>query len=134
MASQECGRRKAIHSEWPVEGLPVTEYVRIPPRRKSDVGGRHATGELIRSARKRGPDVWQFRRSDRGPHGKRIYRKRVIGTVCQYPEPDSAREAVTGLLRELSPNLLQRSSMPMTIAELCDHFVQRELTNDNTWR
>jgi len=91
-------------------------------------------GSLIRSARKRGPDVWQFRWADRGPYGKRIYRTRVIGTVCQYPEADSARKAVTGLLREISPNPLQRSSLPMTISELCDHFVQRELTNDNTWR
>jgi hypothetical protein len=40
-------------------------------------------GSLIRSARKRGPDVWQFRWGDRGPYGKRIYRKRVIGTACQ---------------------------------------------------
>ena len=91
-------------------------------------------GSLIRSGRKRGPDVWQFRWADRGPLGKRIYRKRVIGTVFQYPEADSARKAVTGLLREISPNPLQRSSLPMTILELCDHFVQRELTNDNTWR
>jgi len=91
-------------------------------------------GSLIRSARKRGPDVWQFRWADRGPHGKRIYRKRVIGTVCQYPQADSARKAVTRLLREISPNPLQRSSLPMTISELCDRFVQRELTNDNTWR
>jgi hypothetical protein len=35
-------------------------------------------GSLIRSARKRGPDVWQFRWADRGPYGKRIYRKRLI--------------------------------------------------------
>ena len=91
-------------------------------------------GSLIRSGRKRGPYVWQFRWADRGPHGKRIYRKRVIGTVCQYPEADTARKAVTGLLREISRSPLQRSSFPMTVSELCDHFVQRELTNDNTWR
>ena len=91
-------------------------------------------GSLIRSGRKRGPDVWQFRWADRGPYQKRIYRKRVIGTVCQYPDADSARKAVMGLLREISPNPLQRSSLPMTIAELCNHFVQRELTNENTWR
>jgi hypothetical protein len=60
-------------------------------------------GSLIRSGRKRGPDVWQFRWADRGPQGKRIYRKRVIGTVWQYPEADSARKAVSGLLREISP-------------------------------
>jgi hypothetical protein len=43
-------------------------------------------GSLIGSGRKRGPDVWQFLWVDRGPCGKRIYRKRVIGTVCQYPD------------------------------------------------
>jgi integrase len=61
-------------------------------------------GSLIRSGRKRGPDVWQFRWAERGPYGKRIYRKRVIGTVCQYTDADSARRAVTGLLREISSN------------------------------
>ena len=91
-------------------------------------------GSLIRSARKRGPDVWQFRWADRGPYGKRIYRKRVFGTVLQYPDADSARKAVVGLLREVTSNPLQRCPFPMTIAEMCDHFIQRELTKDNTWR
>src|ERR1700747_681108 len=49
-------------------------------------------GSLIRSARKRGPDVWRFRWADRGLYGKRIYRKRVIGTACQYADADSASE------------------------------------------
>jgi len=91
-------------------------------------------GSLIRTYRKRGPDVWQFRWADRGPFGKRIYRRRVIGTVCQYPDADSARKAVTGLLRELNANALQRCQLPMTIAEVCDHFVQRELSKENSWR
>jgi integrase len=91
-------------------------------------------GSLIRSGRKRGPDVWQFRWSDRGPFGKRIYRRRVIGTAFQYPDADSARNAVTGLLRELNANALQRCHLPMTIAEVCDHFIQRELAKDNSWR
>ena|SRR5215469_1623618 len=91
-------------------------------------------GSLIRSPRKRGPAVWQFRWADRGLRGKRIFRKRVIGTVCQYPDVDFARKAVTGLLREINANPLQRGSLPMTIGESCDHFIQRELTKDNTWR
>jgi len=91
-------------------------------------------GSLIRSRRKRGPDVWQFRWADRGPYGKRIYRKRVIGTACQYPDADSARKAVTGLLRELNASAFHRCHLPMTIAEVCDHFIQRELTKDNNWR
>ena len=53
-------------------------------------------GSLIRRHRKRDPDVWQFRWADRGPFGKRIYRRRVIGTVCQYPDADSARKSVAG--------------------------------------
>ena len=89
-------------------------------------------GSLIRSARKRGPDVWQFRWADRGPYGKRIYRKRVIGTACQYADADSARRVVTGLLREINANVFQRCHLPMTIVEVCDHFVQRELAKDNS--
>jgi len=64
-------------------------------------------GSLIRGYRKCGPDVWQFRWAERGPFGKRIYRRRVIGTVCQYPDaldigicghaPIEGREAVQGL-------------------------------------
>ena len=54
--------------------------------------------------------------------------------LCKYPDADSARNAVTGLLREISSNPLQGSSLPMTISELCGHFAQGELTDDNTWR
>src|SRR5215813_5422797 len=89
---------------------------------------------LIRSGRKRGPDVWQFRWADRGPHGKRIYRRRVIGTLCQYPDTDSARRAVAGLLREINANAFRWCQLPMTIAEVCNHFVHRELSGDHTWR
>ena len=88
----------------------------------------------MRSGRKRGPDVWQFRWADRGPFGKRIYRRRVIGTVCQYPDADSARKSVAALLTEINMNGIKRCALPITIAEVCDHFIQRELTNDNLWR
>jgi len=42
-------------------------------------------GSLIRSARKRGPDVWQFRWADRGPYRKRIYRKRGSAQLANTP-------------------------------------------------
>jgi hypothetical protein len=91
-------------------------------------------GSLIRSCRKRGPDVWQFRWADKGPFGKRIYRRRVIGTVCQYADAESARKSVAGLLTEINTNAFKRYALPMTIAEVCDHFIQRELASDNLWR
>jgi integrase len=55
-------------------------------------------GSLIRSERKHGPAVWQFRWSDKGPDGQRIYRKRVIGTVDEYAGAEAARHSVRGLL------------------------------------
>src|SRR5260370_35156511 len=91
-------------------------------------------GSLIRSARKRGPDVWQFRWADRGPCGKRIYRKRGIGTACQYAHADSARRAGTGLIREINANVFQGCHPPLTISEMCQPFVQPELTQRKTWR
>jgi integrase len=91
-------------------------------------------GSLIRKNRKQGPDVWQFRWSERGPEGKRVYRKRVIGTVEQYPSDDAARRAVVGLISEINSSDRRMHSDSMTVAQLCDHFEQRELTRDNTWR
>jgi hypothetical protein len=55
-----------------------------------------------------------------------------IGTACQYPDADSARKAVTGLVREINADILQRCRLLMTMSEACDHFVQRELTKDNS--
>lgn len=73
-------------------------------------------GSRIRGGRKRGPDVWQFRWADREPNGIRIYRKRVIGTLCQYPDTDSARQAVKRLLREINSGAVQRFRHPMTVS------------------
>jgi hypothetical protein len=73
-------------------------------------------GSLIKSIRKRGPEVWQFRLAERGPQGKRIYRKRVIGTVCQYSDADFARTAVTGLLTEINSNGLRRAAQAAVLA------------------
>ena len=42
-------------------------------------------GSVILTSRKFGPDVWPFRWSEKDRNGRRIYRKRVIGTVQQYP-------------------------------------------------
>jgi hypothetical protein len=42
--------------------------------------------------------------------------------------------AVAGLTLELNPGARPTHSGFMTIAQLCDHFEQRELSNENTWR
>jgi len=41
-------------------------------------------GSVIQLTRKDGVDVWQFRWSDKDLNGRRVYHRRVIGTVDQY--------------------------------------------------
>ena len=61
-------------------------------------------------------------------------RKRVIGTVERYPDAAAARTAMTIVLAELNSGKARISSSSITVAQLCDHFEQRELGKDNTWR
>ncbi len=91
-------------------------------------------GSLALVSRKEGPDVWQFRWSEKDLHGVRVQRKRVIGTVERYPDGAAARTAMTIVLAELNSGRARISCSSITVAQLCDHFEQRELTRDNTWR
>lgn len=91
-------------------------------------------GSLIRSERKRGPDVWQFRWSEKGENGQRVYRKRIVGTVDQYPDPAKAHQLVAGILATPRSRNLPIKAAAMTIAELSSHFRQRELRYDDNWR
>jgi integrase len=91
-------------------------------------------GCLERLSRRRGSAVWQFRWSETEPNGKRLYHKKIIGTVEQYPDESSARLAIAGLILELNPSARPTNCGSMTIAQLCDHFEQRELSKENIWR
>lgn len=91
-------------------------------------------GSLAQKSRLEGPDVWEFRWSEKGPYGRRVYRKRVIGTVDEYTDIKAARGAVAGLIAEVNWSNRQATSITMTIAQLVGHFEQRELGNSNTWR
>ena len=91
-------------------------------------------GSLIRIARKHGPDVWQFRWSETGGNGRRVYRKRVIGTLDQYSDVVEARRIATGILVMPGPGNIPIKPAPMTIAELSKHFQYRELAHDDNWR
>jgi len=91
-------------------------------------------GSLTSKARLEGPAVWEFRWSEKDANGRRIYRKRVIGTVVEYPEAEFARNVVSGLISEVNWANQRPISMAMTMAQICNHFEQRELARSNTWR
>jgi len=91
-------------------------------------------GSLAMVSRKEGPAVWQFRWSEKGLYGARVQRKRVIGSVERYPDEKAARSAITVLLAEINSEKARIRTRPITVAQLCDHFEQRELAKGNTWR
>jgi len=59
-------------------------------------------GSIIETVRKHGPNVWAFRWSEKNRNGRRVYRKRVIGTIEQYPDANAARAAAGALLAEIN--------------------------------
>src|SRR5215472_3743069 len=91
-------------------------------------------GSLAMVIRKEGPAVWQFRWSEKDLHGTRVQRKRVIGSVERYPNEAATRSAISILLAEINSEKARIRTRSITVAQLCDHFEQRELAKDNTWR
>lgn len=82
-------------------------------------------GSLMRAARSRGPDVWEFRWREPGPDGRRVHRRIVVGTVERFKNEALAVKAIAGLRREINSNSLRPKVL--TVAELVEHYRQREL-------
>jgi integrase len=78
---------------------------------------QHSSLEM--KSRLQGPDVWQFRWSEKDPNGRRVYRKRVIGAVKEFPDANSARNAISSLISEVNWANQRPNSNAMTIAQLC---------------
>jgi integrase len=91
-------------------------------------------GSLAIVSCKERPAVWQFRWSEKDLDGARVQRKRVIGTVKRYQDEADARTAIALLLAELNSDKVRINSRSIALGQLCDHFEQRELSRDNTWR
>ena len=79
-------------------------------------------------------DIWQFRWREKTADGKKIYRRRQIGTVDQIPDLETARKAAILLVPDLNARMARSKSVLMTVAQLCSHFEQCELCLANTWR
>lgn len=95
---------------------------------------RMQRGSVIVSERKHGPAVWQFRWSESGPLGQRVYRRRVVGTLEEYANSEAVREAFKSLIANSALEIQHMKPAVMTIRELCQHFQARELAQDDNWR
>jgi len=88
-------------------------------------------GSVIREHRKLGPDVWSYRWWESGPNGNRVHRRIVLGTAEQLRDLSSARQMTTALMREINATDIRMAGTSITVAQLADHFQQRELGCSN---
>lgn len=91
-------------------------------------------GSIIQTNRKQGPNVWLFRWSEKNRNGRRVYRKRVIGTVEQYPDAGAARVASAALLTYLNAESSRNRGCKTTVEQICEHFEQKELRSGDSFR
>lgn len=89
-------------------------------------------GSVTKEEQKNGPAVWSCRWWEPGPNRKRIHRRLTIGSVTKFTRESSALEAIAGLRMEIN----SKDTRPnfMTVAQLADHYRQRELTPGDIWK
>jgi hypothetical protein len=91
-------------------------------------------GSLIRFSRRHGPDVWEFRWREFSSGEKRKHRRIVIGTLDTLRDESAALKAIAALRREININDARLRAKPLTLAELVEHYRQRELATENEWK
>jgi integrase len=82
-------------------------------------------GGVNRDISSSGKEVWAFRWRETRPDGRRVPRKRVIGTLEEYP----TKKAVENAARGFRLNLVDQGSaalVQITMKELVDHFSEHE--------
>jgi len=73
-------------------------------------------GSLIRSSRRRGPDIWEYRWRESCPGDKRKHRRIVIGSLDTLRNEAAALKAIVALRREINVNDARLRAKPLTLA------------------
>ena len=91
-------------------------------------------GSLIRSSRRQGPDVWEYRWRETCSGQTRKHRRIVIGTLNTLKNESAALKSIAALRRDININDRQMGTKPLRLAELVEHYRQKELSTDNEWK
>ena len=91
-------------------------------------------GSIMRTERRRGPDVWEYRWREPGADGKRKHRRIVVGSVNRFADKAAAFRATSALRREINQANMRWKAEPITLSQLADHYGQRELAPSNRWK
>jgi len=81
--------------------------------------------------RKNRPAVWVYRWRETDQNGERQLRKKVIGTVKQYPTKALASSAVESLRSSVNRPGMHGLAGPRTFSGLVEHFRLKELPDEN---
>src|ERR1700735_3552438 len=88
-------------------------------------------GSIMKSKRRNGQTVWEFRWRDR-TSGTALYRRIFLGTTQQFATEREARDAVAGIVLEINVSDPRLQTVTLTISQLAEHYRRRELVSDNT--
>jgi integrase len=91
-------------------------------------------GSLIRSSRRQGPDVWEYRWRESCSGQTRKHRRIVIGTLNTLKNESAALKSIAALRRDININDRRMGTKPLRLAELVEHYRQKELSTDNEWK
>ena len=91
-------------------------------------------GSIMRSERRQGPDVWEYRWREPGADGKRKHRRIVVGSVDRIADKAAAFRATSALRRDINLANMRCKAKPMTLSQLAEHYGQRELAPRNRWK
>jgi len=97
-------------------------------------GATMQKGSLIRSSRRRGPDVWEYRWRESCSGQRRKHRRIVIGTLDTLKDESAALKSIAALRIDININDRRLRTKPLRLAELVAHYRQKELANDNEWK
>jgi len=96
---------------------------------------RYQNGSLIEVARNTGPDVWVYRWREVDDQGRRVQRKKVVGTKETYKTRALALRAVDSLRLKANAHVpLTRPDEVLTFAQLWGHYEKHELRSSEADR
>jgi hypothetical protein len=74
-------------------------------------------GSLIRSSRRQGPDVWEYRWRESCSGQPRKHRRIVIGTLNTLKDESAALKAIAALRKDININDRRMKTKPLRLAE-----------------
>jgi len=81
-------------------------------------------GSLIRSSRRQGPDVWEYRWRESCSGQRRKHRRIVIGTLDTLKDESAALKSIAALRIDININDRRLRTKPLRLAELVAHYRQ----------